>query len=100
MTSSAVGLLGRYRVRLATVDPFEPASLEQMMTGFVAGEGVVIGDVIHALRVAVTGKAVGFGMFETMAILGRESCLVRIDRALKRATGPTGPVTEESNNGR
>ena len=31
-----------------------------------------IGQIIHALRVAVTGKAVGFGMFETLAILGRE----------------------------
>ena len=35
-----------------------------------------------AVRVAVTGKGVGFGLFETLAILGRERCLERIDRAL------------------
>ena len=40
---------------------------------------------IHALRVAVTGKAVGFGMFEILEILGRDSCLARIDRALRLA---------------
>ncbi len=52
------------------------------MKDFCETEGIKIGDVIHALRVAVTGKAVGFGMFETLEILGRESALARIDRAL------------------
>ena len=46
---------------------------------------------IHALRVAVTGKAVGFGMFETLAILGRERCLARIDRALWPASDRVQP---------
>ena len=31
------------------------------------------------LRVAVTGKAVGFGMFETLEILGQQRCLARIE---------------------
>jgi hypothetical protein len=30
----------------------------------------------------VTGKAVGFGLFETLAVLGKASSLARIDRAL------------------
>jgi glutamyl-tRNA synthetase len=51
-----------------------------------------VGDVIHALRVAVTGKGVGFGMFETLEILGRERCLARIDRALELAAAA---ATEE-----
>jgi glutamyl-tRNA synthetase len=44
---------------------------------------VKIGRIIHALRVATTGKGVGFGMFETLELLGREHCLARIDRALE-----------------
>jgi hypothetical protein len=32
--------------------------------------------------VAVSGKAVGFGLFETLAILGRERCVRRIERVL------------------
>ena len=40
---------------------------------------------MHAVRVAVTGKAVGFGLFDTLAILGRERCLARIDRAFELA---------------
>jgi glutamyl-tRNA synthetase len=64
------------------VEPFEAATLEQQLHDFVEQEQIKIGDIIHALRVAVTGKSVGFGMFETLAILGRERCLSRIGRAL------------------
>jgi glutamyl-tRNA synthetase len=51
----------------------------------VAANGVKIGDIVHAVRVAVTGKAVGFGLFDTLAILGRQRCLARINRALELA---------------
>ena len=47
-------------------------------------EGVQLGQIVHALRVALTGKAIGFGLYESLAILGREHCRARIDRALQR----------------
>jgi hypothetical protein len=34
------------------------------------------------LRVAATGREVGFSAYDTLAILGRDRCLTRIDRAL------------------
>jgi len=78
----AVGLLAELRDRLERAASFEPDALESELQAFVEEKGVRIGQVIHALRVAVTGKAVGFGMFDTLAILGREKSLNRIDRAL------------------
>ena len=57
------------------------------MHEWVSAEGIKIGDIVHAVRVAVTGKAVGFGLFDTLAILGRERCLARIDRAIAAAAG-------------
>lgn len=78
----AADLLRKFRDRLAEVDPFEPESLERLMHEFVEAEGIKMGDVIHALRVAVTGKATGPGMFDCLALLGRAACLNRIDRAL------------------
>lgn len=36
-------------------------------------------DVIHPLRLMITGKSVGAGMFETMEVLGKEQCIERID---------------------
>jgi glutamyl-tRNA synthetase len=54
------------------------------MQNFVQTEGIAIGQIIHALRVAVTGKAIGFGVFESLAILGRERSIARIDQAQRR----------------
>ena len=75
-------LLTRFRARLAAADEFDAAALEALMHVFCEAERIQIGQLVHAVRVAVTGKAVGFGLFETLAILGREACLERIDRAL------------------
>jgi glutamyl-tRNA synthetase len=82
--SEAAGLLGKFRDRLADVEPFDPPTLERTMQDFIAAEGIKIGQIIHALRVAVTGKSVGAGMFETLALVGKPSCLARINQALKR----------------
>lgn len=84
-TATAPELLTKFRAALAGVEPFEPAALETLLHSFVEREGIKIGEIIHALRVAITGKTVGFGMFDTLAILGRESALRRIDRAVALA---------------
>ena len=77
-------LLGRFKGQLATAEPFTAETLDKLLHGFVESEEIKISQIIHALRVAATGKAVGFGLFESLAILGKASCLVRIDRALGR----------------
>ena len=78
----AAELLTEFRGQLANVEPFTADELERRLKAFVEAKGIKIGQIVHALRVAVTGKAVGFGLFETLEILGRERCLARIDRAL------------------
>jgi glutamyl-tRNA synthetase len=83
--ANARDLLTKYRDMLASVEPFSVERLEAATHAFVESNGIKIGDVVHAIRVAVTGKAVGFGLFDTLAILGRGRCLARIDRALKLA---------------
>ncbi len=75
-------LLRKYRDRLASVEPFAPETLERDMHDFLAAEGIQIRQIIHAVRVAITGKQVGLGMFDALALLGRDRCLRRIDRAL------------------
>jgi glutamyl-tRNA synthetase len=81
----AARLLAEFKGRLATVEHFDPPELERLLQAFVAEQGIEVGQIIHALRVAVTGKAIGFGVFDSLAILGREECLARIDRALARS---------------
>ncbi len=84
--AQAGGLLGKFRAELATVEPFTVERLEQLLHEFVAAEGIKPADIVHAVRVAVTGKSVGFGLFDTLAILRRERSLARIDRALHLAS--------------
>ena len=60
-------------------------TIEQALQEFVQAEGIGHAQIIHALRIAVTGKTVGFGLFESLAILGKEECRGRIERALALA---------------
>ena len=78
----ARALLSGFRQRLVDTEQFDAETLEKALKSFVEEQGIKIGQLVHAVRVAVTGKPVGFGLFETLAILGRERCLARIDRAL------------------
>jgi glutamyl-tRNA synthetase len=78
----AASLLKKFRAELAEVEPFDSAALEAALQGFVARQGIQNSEIIHSLRLATTGKSVGFGLFETLALLGRNSVLARIDRVL------------------
>jgi glutamyl-tRNA synthetase len=81
----AVVRLARFREQLAAQTAFDPASLEALLKQFMEADGAPISKIIHALRVALTGKAVGFGLFETLATLGQKESLERIDQAIQRA---------------
>ncbi len=76
-------LLAKFRDSITQIASFSAADLEKMTHAFVESNGIKIGDIVHAIRVAITGKAVGFGLFDTLAILGRDRCLARIQRALE-----------------
>jgi glutamyl-tRNA synthetase len=78
-------LLQKFRAELAAAEPFTAEGLEQLLHTFIEAQGIKAGDIVHAVRVAVTGKAVGFGLFDTLAILDRERVLSRLDRALRLA---------------
>jgi glutamyl-tRNA synthetase len=80
----AADLLIQLKTLLAKAEPFEVAALEQKLKTFVEEAGLQMASIVHPLRVALTGKGVGFGLFDTMTILGREACLARIDLALAR----------------
>ena len=78
-------LLAELRAELAGLADFDAATLERCCQELVARRGLGLGAIVHAVRLAVTGKAVGFGLFDILAILGRERTLARIDRALAHA---------------
>jgi glutamyl-tRNA synthetase len=80
----APGLLRSLQSALATIEPFDAPTLEKLVHDFAERQGVKIGQIIHPLRLAVTGKSVGIGLFETLALLGRGPCWARMERLLEQ----------------
>ncbi|MEM0926489.1 MAG: glutamate--tRNA ligase [Planctomycetota bacterium] len=80
----AAELLRGFRSVVLQSDSFDAESAEKLLKGFCESEGIKIGQIIHAVRVAVTGTAVGFGMFDTLAILGQQTVADRIEIALQK----------------
>ncbi|HEY32557.1 MAG TPA: glutamate--tRNA ligase [Dehalococcoidia bacterium] len=76
--------LGVARQRLAELPAFDAESLEEMLRPLAAEMELKTGQLFGTLRTAVTGQTAAPPLFQTMAVLGRETCLERIDRALDR----------------
>jgi glutamyl-tRNA synthetase len=78
---------------LKDVSEWTHASIEAKLKEAAAALGVKAGELVHPARVAVTGKSIGPGLYETFEILGRERVLERFNRAAGLATQkfqPTG----------
>ena len=83
---SAGFLLNEFKKLLVGTDEsvFTVPALEASLDGFCEAQSIGMGDVIHALRVGVSGKAAGFGTIDTMAILGKQRCINRLDLTLAK----------------
>ena len=71
--------LAAWRGRLRDLSSFDPATLETSLRAVAEERGIKAGVLIHATRVAVTGQAVSPGLFEVLALVGRERVLRRLD---------------------
>jgi glutamyl-tRNA synthetase len=80
-------LLRSFRSVLAATEPFDAPTLENALRAF-APEKTAHKALVAATRVAVTGVTVGFGLYETLAILGKEEVLRRMDLALTLCETP------------
>ena len=72
--------LADVRDALAAAERFDEASIEQALASVIERRGVKPREVYQPLRVALTGGTVSPGIFESVALLGREETLRRIDR--------------------
>ena len=67
---------------LGTAVPFDEPHVEAVVRGSAAERGIKPGLLIHAVRVAVTGRTTSPGLFEVLALLGRERTIARLQRLL------------------
>jgi len=90
MRAEAGELLSAGREALTDVDPFEPEQLEKALAAVLEGAEVKPGRLYQPIRVAITGSTVSPGIFESLAALGRDASLARIDAALARLADDSG----------
>jgi len=62
----------------------DDSSLEDVLRTLAAELGLKTGELFGLLRVAVTGRTAAPPLFQTMAVLGRERCLRRMEAALSK----------------
>jgi glutamyl-tRNA synthetase len=68
---------------LRTLSGFSAHEIEQQVRSTAERLGVGTGKLIHPLRLVITGRSTGPGLFELMEVLGQEICVRRVERALK-----------------
>jgi len=90
----AAELLDEFRDRLGRLDRFTPESIETLTTQLADERGLGLGRVIHPVRLAVSGKTVGPGLFEILELLGRDQSLARLDTAIAYIRAMPDDVTE------
>ena len=81
-------VLRHLREALAATRRWDLPTIEAAVRGGAAHLGVEDKAVIHPLRVALTGKTVGPGLFELIEVLGKDRVLERLDRVIARAAEP------------
>jgi glutamyl-tRNA synthetase len=85
------GRLAAIAPSLATVQPWSQDALEATVRAFAEETGAKLGQVAQPLRAALTGRATSPGLFDVMAVLGRDECLARIEAQAGANASVTSP---------
>ena len=76
----AKAALATLRERLAALATWDLAGIEAAIHATTAAAGIGQGKLNLPIRLAVTGTSIGAGLYETMALLGRDRVLARLAR--------------------
>lgn len=75
-------LLAGLRDRIAGGAALDVPGAEAVIRGYAAERGIPAREIVHPARVALTGKTAGPGLFELMALLGRDRVVRRLTAAV------------------
>jgi glutamyl-tRNA synthetase len=84
MRDGALPLLQDSLEALRGVERFEPEPIEEALSPILEQREVKPGTLYQPIRVAISGGSVSPGIFDSLATLGRERSLERIERAVER----------------
>src|SRR6478672_4464407 len=78
LTPETRALIGKLREALETVTDWSAETTEAAMRNFAEQNNLKLGAVAQPLRVALTGRTTSPGIFDVLAVLGRDECLARL----------------------
>ncbi len=87
LKEGALDVLKEERTILAELPDWTTASTDAAIHALAERRGAGLGELVHPLRVAVSGTGVGPGLFEMLEVMGEERVLARIDRRLATFAG-------------
>jgi len=83
-------LLEEIKGTLAGTEDFSEKGLERVFLDFLEKKQIKLGKIAQPIRVALTGRTASPGLFEVMAVLGREKVLDRLERAISHIRAKAG----------
>ena len=90
LTDEARTLLAQISERLRQQADWTTAALEANLKAYAEEQGLGLGKLAQPLRAALTGQTTSPGIFDVLALLGKEESLARIDAQSNREQEPAG----------
>lgn len=87
-TADSPRLVAALLDRIVSLEPFSHDPIEGAFKSVGESEGVKTGDLVHPVRLALSGIGRGPSLYEMMELLGRDACVRRIRAALGRLAPP------------
>ena len=78
LNANSITIVNKLTPLLETISTWDTATIEEKIRSFIESQGITAKDLIHPLRVAVTGKSASPGIFETLELIGKERVLDRL----------------------
>jgi glutamyl-tRNA synthetase len=82
LSADGIALVGKVRNALADADEWTVTALEEAVRLVAEEAGLGLGKVAQPLRAALTGRTTSPGIFDVLALLGRDEALGRLDDTL------------------
>ena len=86
LDANGVAVLGELATKLSALKEWTMPILHDTVNGFATDKGLGLGKIAQPIRVAVAGMAISPPIDQTLALLGRERTLARLNAAVQFAT--------------
>jgi len=78
LTPQARSMIAELLPPLETLDPWSAATIEETVRAYAEASGRKLGAVAQPLRAALTGRTTSPGIFDVLAVLGKDESLARL----------------------